>query len=182
MEQLLAAHPEVHGAGELSGILRLAGEAASQAGVEVDSLRTGVASLKAASSPGAGAAYPECVRALDGARIEGLGKRYLAHLRSHSAEAARITDKLPGNYLHLGFIGTILPGTKIIHCRRDPLDTAISIYFTDFMVGHEYSNDLRAIGREIRGMRALMTHWGISARPSVADRGTTRVWSPIRSR
>ena len=159
VEQLLAAHPDVHGAGELSGILRLAAEVASQAGMEVDPLRTGVVSMTAASRAGAEEAYPECVRALDAAQIASLGKRYLEQLRTHSSEAARITDKLPGNYLHLGFIATILPGAKLIHCRRDPLDTAISVYFTDFMVGHEYSNDLRAIGRQIREMRALMAHW-----------------------
>ena len=159
VEQLLAAHPGVHGAGELSGILRLAGEVASHAGAEVDPLRTGVVSMNAALRPGAGAAYPECVRALDTEQIAAFGQRYLEQLRVHSSEAARISDKLPGNYLHLGFIATILPGAKIIHCRRNPLDTAISIYFTDFMVEHEYSNDLRAIGRLIRGMRALMAHW-----------------------
>ena len=71
----------------------------------------------------------------------------------------RVTDKLPANYLHLGFIATIVPGAKIIHCRRDPLDNAVSLYFTDFMAGHEYSNDLHAIGRQIRAMRVLMTHW-----------------------
>ena len=159
VEQLLAAHPGVHGAGELSGILRLAGEVASHAGAEVDPLRTGVVSMNAALRPGTGAAYPECVRALDTEQIAAFGQRYLEQLRVHSSEAARISDKLPGNYLHLGFIATILPGAKIIHCRRNPLDTAISVYFTDFMVEHEYSNDLRAIGRLIRGMRALMAHW-----------------------
>ena len=159
VEQLLAAHPRVHGAGELSDVLRLAGETASDAGVDVDPLRSGVVSMHAALRPDTDAAYPECVRALGAGRIAAFGERYLERLRAHSAEAARITDKLPGNYLHLGFIATILPGAKIIHCRRDPLDTAISVYFTDFMVGHEYSNDLRAIGRQIRGMRALMTHW-----------------------
>jgi len=159
VEQLLAAHPEVHGAGELSGILRLAGEVASHAGIEVDPLRTGVVSMNAAVHPGTDAAYPECVRALGPEQIAAFGERYLEQLRFHSSEAARISDKLPGNYLHLGFIATILPGAKIIHCRRDPLDTAISVYFTDFMVEHEYSNDLRAIGRLIRGMRALMAHW-----------------------
>ena len=82
-----------------------------------------------------------------------------AVLRLASEAATRVTDKLPGNYLHLGFIATILPGATIVHCRRDPLDNAVSLYFTDFMVGHEYSNDLRAIGRQIRGMRALMAHW-----------------------
>ena len=88
-----------------------------------------------------------------------LGERYLDHVRTLAPGAARVTDKLPGNYLHLEFITTILPGATIVHCRRDPQDNAVSLYFTDFMVGHEYSNDLRAIGRQIRGMRALMAHW-----------------------
>ena len=159
VEQCLAAHPAVHGAGELSAIHRLTTEAAAGAGAEADPLRTGVASMKAAIRSGAGASYPECVRTLDGARIAVLGERYLGHLRTLAPGAARVTDKLPGNYLHLGFIATILPAARIIHCRRDPLDNAVSLYFTDFMVGHEYSNDLHSIGRQIRGMRALMEHW-----------------------
>ena len=159
VEQCLAAHPAVHGAGELSAVLRLTTEAAARAGAEPDPLRTGVASMNAATRPGAAGSYPECARALGAADFAALGRRYLDHLRALAPGAARVTDKLPGNYLHLGFIATILPGATIVHCRRDPLDNAISLYFTDFMVGHEYSNDLRTIGRQIRGMRALMAHW-----------------------
>ena len=139
VEQFLAAHPAVHGAGELS---------------EIGHMVAKIASGAIASDP-----YPGCMRSLDAEAVRALGRRYIAHLRTLSPEAARITDKLPGNYLHLGFIATILPGARIIHCRRDPLDTAISLYFNDFESGHDYSNDLRAIGRQIRGMRALMTHW-----------------------
>ena len=159
VEQCLAAHPQVYGAGELSAILRLATEAAARAGAEADPLRAGVASMKAVMRAGAETSYPGCLRALEDAQIAALGERYLDHLRALAPEAARVTDKLPGNYLHLGFIATILPGARIIHCRRNPLDNAISLYFTDFMAGHEYSNDLYAIGRQIRGMRALMAHW-----------------------
>ena len=159
VEQCLAAHPDVHGAGELSAILRLATEAATRAGAEADPLRTGVVSMNAVMRSGAADSYPECVRALGDVRIAALGERYLDHLRTLAPNTARVTDKLPGNYIHLGFIATILPGATIIHCRRDPLDNAISLYFTDFMIGHEYSNDLHAIGRQIRGMRALMAHW-----------------------
>ena len=159
VEQCLAAHPAVHGAGELSAILRLASEAAARAGARPDPLHTGVMSVKSASRADAEANYPECVRALPTEQLAALGKRYLAHLRTLAPEAARVTDKLPGNYLHLGFIATILPGARIVHCRRDPLDNGVSLYFTDFMVGHEYSNDLYAIGRQIRGMRSLMAHW-----------------------
>ena len=139
VEQMLAAHPAVHGGGELSEIGRMVAEIASRA---------------TATDP-----YPGCLRSLDAAAIEALGRRYVSHLRTRSPDASRITDKLPGNYLHLGFIATILPGAKIIHCRREPLDTAISLYFNDFEWGHDYSNDLRAIGRQIRGMRTLMAHW-----------------------
>ena len=159
VEQCLAAHPAVHGAGELSAILRLTTEAAARAGANPDPLRTGVASMTAVMRSGGEASYPECIRVLDEAETAALGERYLGHLRALAPEAARVTDKLPGNYLHLGFIATILPGARIIHCRRNPLDNAISLYFTDFMAGHEYSNDLYAIGRQIRGMRALMAHW-----------------------
>ena len=159
VEQCLAAHPAVHGAGELSAVLRLTTEAAARAGAEPDPLRTGVASMNAATRPGAAGSYPECARVLGAADFAALGQRYLHHLRALAPGAARVTDKLPGNYLHLGFLATILPGATIVHCRRDPLDNAISLYFTDFMVGHEYSNDLRTIGRQIRGMRALMAHW-----------------------
>ena len=159
VEQCLAAHPAVHGAGEQSAVLRLTTEAAARAGLESDPLRSGVASMNAATRAGVDASYPECVRTLGEAEITALGKRYLDLLRALGPGAARVTDKLPGNYLHLGFIATILPGATIVHCRRDPFDNAISLYFTDFMVGHEYSNDLRAIGRQIRGMRALMAHW-----------------------
>ena len=139
VEQFLAAHPAVHGAGELSEIGRIVSE---------------IAARHAATDP-----YPGCVSSLGAETIDAFGHRYLAHLRGHSTNAKRITDKLPGNYLHLGFIATILPGARIVHCRRDPLDTGVSIYFTDFMTGHDYSHDLHAIGRLIHGMRKLMNHW-----------------------
>ena len=139
VEQFLAAHPAVHGAGELSEIGRIVST---------------IAESHAVTNP-----YPGCLASLDSEAIDSLGHRYLDHLRTHSTDAKRISDKLPGNYLHLGFIATILPGARIVHCRRDPLDTGVSIYFTDFMTGHDYSYDLHAIGRLIRGMRTLMSHW-----------------------
>ena len=157
VEQCLAAHPAVHGAGELSVVQRLTVEADVSSRTNVDPLPDGAVVGNAAVH--LGASYPECIHRLGEAGIAALGRRYLAHLRSLAPEAARVTDKLPGNFMHLGFIATILPGAKLIHCRRDPLDNGVSLYFTDFMIGHEYSNDLSAIGRQIRGMRALMAHW-----------------------
>ena len=92
VEQILAAHPAVHGAGELSEIGRMVADIASRAD---------------ASDP-----YPGCMRSLDAEAVRALGRRYVAHLRTHSPDAARVTEKLPGNYLHLGFIATILPGRQ----------------------------------------------------------------------
>ena len=159
VEQCLTVHSAVHGAGELSAIQRVTTEAAARADSGPNPLRTGLVSMNATTRPRADEPYPESVRALETTEITALGRRYLDHLRTLSPEAARIIDKLPGNYLHLGFIATILPGAKIIHCRRDPMDNAISLFFTDFVVGHEYTNDLHSIGRQIRGIRGLMAHW-----------------------
>ncbi|MBF2760327.1 MAG: tetratricopeptide repeat protein [Ectothiorhodospiraceae bacterium AqS1] len=140
VEQLLCAHPEVYGAGELREIDRLAwGEGEAIAKGELG--------------------YPERLEELDPERCAQMGKDYLDFLRARSPDAKRITDKLPGNYLHLGLIAAILPRARIIYCRRHPEDIAISIYFTDFWFGHEYSYDLAAIGHHIRGMYSLMEHW-----------------------
>ena len=139
VENMLAAHPAVYAAGELSYIPRLAAETAISADIEKR--------------------YPETMRHINAVAAADSGAHYLAQLRRHCGSATHITDKLPGNYLHLGFIATILSRAKVIHCRRDFLDTAISIYFTDFTSGHRYSHDLQAIGDQIRGMRTLMAHW-----------------------
>ena len=140
VEQLLCAHPEVYGAGELREIDRLAWES-SQAKNEI------------------GPGYPERFEDLDPEKCTTMGRHYLDFLRARSSDAKRITDKLPGNYLHLGLIAAILPKARIIYCRRHPEDIAISVYFTDFWVGHEYSYDLTAIGHHIQGMHSLMDHW-----------------------
>jgi hypothetical protein len=52
-----------------------------------------------------------------------IGTAYLERLRAHHASAARITDKMPGNYHYPGFILRALPGARIIHSMRDPMDS-----------------------------------------------------------
>ncbi|MEJ1958236.1 MAG: sulfotransferase [Nitrosomonadales bacterium] len=77
----------------------------------------------------------------------------------HAPDARYITDKLPGNYCHLGLIHLMLPNAKIIHCMRDPMDTCFSCYSLRFTRGHEYSYDLRALGRQYLRYRKMMKHW-----------------------
>jgi tetratricopeptide (TPR) repeat protein len=58
--------------------------------------------------------------------------RYLSVLDRIGPDAARVTDKLPFNFLRLGAIHSLLPRARIIHCQRDPIDTCLSIYTTLF--------------------------------------------------
>lgn len=80
-------------------------------------------------------------------------------LRRLSAHAERIIDKDLANFLHLGRIHQIFPRARIIHCRRDPLDTCLSAYSRLFVGNWEFTYDLTELGRYYRGYHALMAHW-----------------------
>ena len=71
----------------------------------------------------------------------------------------RITDKLPGNFLNLWFIAVLFPKVKIVHCRRHPVDTCLSCYFTNFDRDLGYTYDLKTLGLYYRQYQRLMTHW-----------------------
>lgn len=88
-----------------------------------------------------------------------LGQRYIKQLRALNPKARFITDKMPHNFLHLGLIAQALPGVRIIHCTRNPLDTCLSIYFHKFNANHPYATDLKALGQYYRLYELLMGHW-----------------------
>ncbi len=85
---------------------------------------------------------------------------YLARLRSGVEDAVRITDKMPFNFLYLGQIQLLFPGARIIHCRRDSLDTGFSCFRQYFTTPHAWACDLGDIGRFQRACKRLMAHWG----------------------
>lgn len=89
------------------------------------------------------------------------GETYLelSAARDKSGNAKRITDKMPGNYLNIGLIHLILPNAKIIHCRRNPMDTCLSNYKQNFMVGQHWSYDLEDLGEEYQRYEDLMAYW-----------------------
>jgi hypothetical protein len=64
---------------------------------------------------------------------------YLSLLDDLAPSAARVTDKLPHNFLRLGLIRLALPRARVIRCRRNPIDTCLSIYFNQFGAAHEYA-------------------------------------------
>jgi tetratricopeptide (TPR) repeat protein len=88
-----------------------------------------------------------------------LRRSYLDRARRTACGKPYFVDKTPGNFLHLGLASLILPEARIIHCRRDPLDTCLSCYTTLFTDGHEYSYDLGELGRYYGFYRELMAYW-----------------------
>ena len=139
VEQILASHPQVHGTGERRDMDRIAAGLAGRLGVS--------------------AVYPDCVAAMTEETAKALGEEYLAACRVAAPDAARITDKMPTNYQHLGLIALLLPGARVIHCRRDPRDTAVSCFLTHFTAPQPWSTRLEDIAQVLRCHEDLMTHW-----------------------
>jgi tetratricopeptide (TPR) repeat protein len=125
VEQILASHPEVHGAGELVR-LRALFEAGEH---EMDDNESSLAA------------------------------RAFARLRRFAPQANRITDKDLGNFLHLGVIHRIFPRARIIHCRRDPLDTCFSAYTKLFVGDYAFTYEMRELGLYYRHYHSVMAHW-----------------------
>ncbi|MBT4906807.1 MAG: tetratricopeptide repeat protein [Rhodospirillaceae bacterium] len=139
VEQILASHSHVHGSGEREEMLQLADQLSEQLND---------------SRP-----YPACVEGLSSSSSKDIAEQFLGALKRAAPHAARITDKMPGNFHHVGLIATLFPNAKIIHCRRDPRDTCLSIFFGDFVGSHPYSYDLTNLGRYHRQYERLMAHW-----------------------
>jgi tetratricopeptide (TPR) repeat protein len=140
IEQILASHPDVFGAGELPNF----GQA--------------VASL--CSSAGAAVPYTEIIPDMAGERLGELGARYIESVRTLAPQARRITDKLLANFRVAGLIHLALPGAKIIHARRDPIDTCLSCFEREFAKDHQpFTYDLAELGRYYRAYDGVMAHW-----------------------
>jgi tetratricopeptide (TPR) repeat protein len=130
-EQILASHPAVAGAGELP-------------------FWTVAAASHAPAADGA---------SRDGSDIRGLADVYLRQLQGVSADSLRVVDKMPANFNNLGLIYAALPNAKIIHMRRNPIDTCLSIYFHDFQASHSYANDLGDLANYYGAYLRIMQHW-----------------------
>jgi hypothetical protein len=89
-----------------------------------------------------------------------IGIRYLQRLRATAPSAERIIDKRLENFRYVGLIHLALPNARIVHVRRDPLDTCISCFSILFMHNYQpFSYDLAELGRYYRANAALMEHW-----------------------
>jgi len=138
-EQIIASHPAVAGAGELSYF---------------NSLMKYLPYLLGSNDP-----YPFCCHAMNAKAMEEICRHYLDLLNMHSSTALLVTDKMPGNYLVLGLIRILFPRAPLIHSRRDPLDVCLSIYFQHFNKAHAYATDLLDLGHHYLQYARLMAHW-----------------------
>jgi len=139
VEQILASHPRVFAGGERAEFPRLGG------------------ALRVARDPGL--AFPEAIAGASDSELRQLGARYLAALPGLASGALRITDKMPGNSSFAGLIRLALPGARLIHVTRDPVDTCLSCFATLFASWQPFSYDLAELGRYYRGYARLMAYW-----------------------
>jgi hypothetical protein len=98
-------------------------------------------------------------RTFDFERAIASRKPYQRHLRSISNSAPFVTDKLPGNYRILGLLRILYPGAKFIHCRRNSLDTCLSIYMTPFDRPPNYAGDPNKLVFTYELYRQTMELW-----------------------
>jgi tetratricopeptide (TPR) repeat protein len=137
-EQVLARHPRVFGAGEPS---------------LVPETFDALPAFMATSEPAVA-----CLARLDHDTARRLAARHLEHLRAIDDHAPRIVDKLPDNYLHLGFLAALFPKARFIHCRRDLRDVAVSCWMTNFR--HiAWSCDPAHIAHRFVACTRIMDHW-----------------------
>jgi tetratricopeptide (TPR) repeat protein len=122
IEQILASHPAVFAAGEIS-------------------------------------LFADSIYEKHRDHLREIGRRYVEELRKLAPDAARITDKLPLNFLNAGLIHSVLPNARMIHAVRNPVDTCLSCFSQNFLGDQPWAYDLVEIGRYYRGYERLMAHW-----------------------
>jgi tetratricopeptide (TPR) repeat protein len=88
-----------------------------------------------------------------------LGRRYIAAARQLAGERTYFVDKLPFNFLYCGYILAALPGAKLIHLTRDPMDTCYAVFKTLFFNAYYWSYDLDELADYYVGYREQMDHW-----------------------
>ena len=137
----------------------LASHASVFAGGERPDFRQTFESL--GSTDGASVAYPRSMSAISGAQLREAGAAYVARTGSWKAggPAVRVTDKMPQNFLYVGPIHLALPNARIIHTRRNSIDTCLSCFSKLFSGNYPFAYDLGELGRYWRGYARLMRHW-----------------------
>jgi tetratricopeptide (TPR) repeat protein len=95
------------------------------------------------------------------ARIDfaALGRFYREGIAGYGDDSPALINKTPDNFLYLGLIRMALPGARVIHLRRHPLDSCLAMYKTLFRMGYPYSYSLEDLGHYYLAYHRLMQHW-----------------------
>ncbi|MGF1578544.1 MAG: sulfotransferase [Gemmataceae bacterium] len=140
VEQILASHPDVFGAGELPDINAIAGTLPQYTQKLVQ--------------------YPECLLSLPDKLFAASATAYLNRLASlNTTRRAYVVDKAPLNFLHLGLVRLMFPQAVILHCQRNPMATCLSCFFQKFVTSQEYSFHLDHLGFYYCEYERLMSFW-----------------------
>lgn len=131
IEQILASHPQVFGAGELHNLPAAVESALMDARRSADKKQN----------------------------MRDIGARYIAAIERLAPGATRITDKMPQNFVFAGLIHLALPNATIIHTIRDPIDTCLSCFSIMFTAEQNFTYNLAELGRYYRHYQSLMAHW-----------------------
>jgi tetratricopeptide (TPR) repeat protein len=139
VEQILASHPNVYGAGELKNLNH---------------------AIDANFGKRNESTFANGVYLASAEKFSHAGSDYIRVIKERADTARFITDKMPGNFELIGMIKLMLPNAKVIHCCRDPRDTCLSIFKNYFSAdGHYYAYELSELGKYHNLYRDLMKHW-----------------------
>lgn len=139
VEQIIASHPQVYGAGELN------------------ILKTAVGKQFPMSMPGG---FPGGIADMPDKAFAEAGQAYLDMLHSRYPGYRHVTDKMPGNFMLVGFLHMMLPKAKIVHCARDAAATCLSIFKVHFRGdSHRYGYDLGELADFHNLYTDIMAHW-----------------------
>ncbi len=132
IEQIVSSHPLVTGAGELS-VLRHVADASGL--------------------------FPQAIDQLTPQAAAQLGEAYLQRIAPLAQGRPHLVDKMPGNFLYAGLIPLVLPGARIIHARRNAVDTCLSCYTKLFGGDQPFAYNQAELGAFYRDYEGLMAHW-----------------------
>jgi tetratricopeptide (TPR) repeat protein len=142
LEQILASHPDVYGAGELKYL----GGVIENMIIKKNAIHIGEKEPVFQKEQMVG--------------WELRGERFIQQLRKLTGDnPKRIVDKMPGNYNYVGMIHALMPKAKIIHSQRHPIDTCLSCYKILFTEGQLWSYELTDLAHQYRKYWELMRHW-----------------------
>jgi len=136
VEQILASHPQVEGAGELPDLPQTLAEESHRRGEP----------------------FPRWVPKMQPADWQRLGERYLERAAHWQRQRPHFTDKLPNNWMYIGAIRAMLPGAHVVVCRRDPLETCFSCY-RQHLFNNEYTRTPEDLAAFWRDFDRTATHW-----------------------